>query len=520
MKIIIPMSGFGQRFINAGYTLPKPLIEIENKPIIHHVIDLFPGNNDFIFICNKDHLEETNMEQIIKSYCPKGEIVGIGSHKKGPVYAVSEILNSIDDEEEVIINYCDFTCDWDFVLYLEWINQGNYDGSIPSYKGFHPHSLGTTNYAYIKEKNGILEEIKEKEPYTNNRMMEYASSGTYHFKKGIYVKNYFRNLMKMDINLNGEFYCSLVYNLMVRDGLKIGIYEIDHFMQWGTPEDVSEYNYHSSIFNSLATKENSMDEMNGTTIISMAGKGERFKKEGYELPKPLITVNKSPIFIRAANSLPKTDKYVFIVKNEIKDIVKKQLKVNKIFKSYEVLSLEGNTDGQAVTAAEGIKLALKNKPITISACDHALVYNSQKLLNILNQTNYDLIVWTKSKHWNALKNPNMYGWVSVEKERVKNVSVKKLLNSAEEDSILIGTFTFRNLDIYMRCYERMLNRKGLVNNEYYIDTMIEDALFLGYNCIDMKVDQFICWGTPNELKTYEYWEKCFSGWSSHPYQGN
>ena len=56
MQIIIPMSGFGERFRRAGYTVPKPLIEIENKPIISHVIDMFPGDNEFIFICNQDHL--------------------------------------------------------------------------------------------------------------------------------------------------------------------------------------------------------------------------------------------------------------------------------------------------------------------------------------------------------------------------------------------------------------------------------------------------------------------------------
>ena len=56
LQIIIPMSGFGERFRQAGYSIPKPLIEIESKPIIAHVIDMFPGENDFIFICNQEHL--------------------------------------------------------------------------------------------------------------------------------------------------------------------------------------------------------------------------------------------------------------------------------------------------------------------------------------------------------------------------------------------------------------------------------------------------------------------------------
>ena len=61
MHIVIPMSGIGKRFIDAGYTEPKPLIVIDNKPIIEHVCDLFPGESKFTFICNSKHLSKTNM---------------------------------------------------------------------------------------------------------------------------------------------------------------------------------------------------------------------------------------------------------------------------------------------------------------------------------------------------------------------------------------------------------------------------------------------------------------------------
>ena len=50
MQIVIPMSGYGERFRAAGYTVPKPLIEIDGKPIIEYVVGMFPGENDFLFI--------------------------------------------------------------------------------------------------------------------------------------------------------------------------------------------------------------------------------------------------------------------------------------------------------------------------------------------------------------------------------------------------------------------------------------------------------------------------------------
>ena len=52
------MSGFGERFRKVGYTIPKPLIVVEGKSIIQHVVEMFPDEKDIIFICNKDHLNK------------------------------------------------------------------------------------------------------------------------------------------------------------------------------------------------------------------------------------------------------------------------------------------------------------------------------------------------------------------------------------------------------------------------------------------------------------------------------
>ncbi|HEF4780139.1 TPA: hypothetical protein SAP43_005212 [Burkholderia multivorans] len=97
MQIVIPMSGFGERFRRAGYRVPKPLIEVEGKPIIAHVIDLFPGERDFIFICNQDHLDhpEYRMESILQTYCPTGRAIGIAPHKLGPIHAVRQVEHLI-----------------------------------------------------------------------------------------------------------------------------------------------------------------------------------------------------------------------------------------------------------------------------------------------------------------------------------------------------------------------------------------------------------------------------------------
>jgi len=237
------MSGFGERFRRAGYTLPKPLIEIDGKPIIAHVIDMFPGETDFIFICNRDHLAEPTfqMAETIHRYCPTGRVVGIDAHKLGPVHAVLQIADLIDPQQPVVVNYSDFTCYWNWTNFRNFVKNSDCDGAIPAYKGFHPHTLGTTNYAYMQEADGWVQDIQEKRPYTNNRMDEYASSGTYYFSSGRMMLDAFQATKDQNLNVGSEYYVSLAYKPMLASGKQVAVYELQHFMQWGTPDDVEEY---------------------------------------------------------------------------------------------------------------------------------------------------------------------------------------------------------------------------------------------------------------------------------------
>ena len=186
MQIVIPMSGFGERFRRAGYSVPKPLIPVEGKPIVAHVIDLFPGETDFVFICNQDHLDDPafRMAETLRRYCPTGRIVGIPAHKTGPIGAVLRAREYIRPDDPVVVNYCDFTCYWDWNDFKTFVAETGCAGAVPAYRGFHPHSMGSTFYAYIREENLWMRGIQEKKPFTDQPLDEFASSGTYYFDSG------------------------------------------------------------------------------------------------------------------------------------------------------------------------------------------------------------------------------------------------------------------------------------------------------------------------------------------------
>ena len=170
MKVIIPMAGIGARFIAAGYKDPKPLIRVNGKRIIEYILEMF-YEEDIVFICNEEHLEKTQIFTILKELKPKCEIISMPNHKLGPVYTVKQAFEFIDDEEEVIVSYCDNPYIWD------------------------------------------------REDFKNN------------------------------LTYNGEFYVTLVYNLLIADGLKVGYYDTPFATVMGTPEEVENFESWANIMN-------------------------------------------------------------------------------------------------------------------------------------------------------------------------------------------------------------------------------------------------------------------------------
>ena len=130
MQIIIPMSGAGTRFVNAGYSTLKPLIEVDGSPMIEHVVRMFPGATDFVFICARNHLDETPLRSVLQRLVPNAVIVPIDPHKRGPVHAVLQARDWIKDAEPVLVNYCDFSVGWDYADFNRTMQKSQCDGCL------------------------------------------------------------------------------------------------------------------------------------------------------------------------------------------------------------------------------------------------------------------------------------------------------------------------------------------------------------------------------------------------------
>lgn len=246
MRIVIPMAGSSKRFFDAGYDVPKFLLPLGEKTMIERVVEMFdPVRDEYLFLISRPQDEQFRVLEFLERLPVQKKIVAIEPNGTGPIHALQLAEQEIASDEAVIVNYCDFLMDWEYPRFLDVVRHGNYDGAIPSFRGFHPASLGDTYYAYMRVNDrNELQELREKMPFTDNRIEEHASTGTYYFKSWGMMQSFIKKLLASGASApNKEYYPSLLYNPMTAAGLKSLVFPVEKFICLGTPKDYKEYEF-------------------------------------------------------------------------------------------------------------------------------------------------------------------------------------------------------------------------------------------------------------------------------------
>ena len=236
INIVIPMAGAGSRFAKAGYTKPKPFIDVLGKPMICHVLDnLNIPDSKFILLARKDHYqnEPETIQWIKDNY--KVEFVLIDKLTEGAACTVLHAHRLINNDTPLLIANSDQIVDMNVSDYIKDSEDRNLDGSVLCFVDAELNP----KWSFAKiDNNGIILEIKEKQPIS-----EFATVGIYYFAKGnTFVSNAIDMIVRNE-RVNNEFYVAPVYNYAIASGDKFGIYNIDMSQMHGTgiPEDLDKY---------------------------------------------------------------------------------------------------------------------------------------------------------------------------------------------------------------------------------------------------------------------------------------
>ena len=232
MNVLIPMAGAGSRFEQAGYTFPKPLIEVNGKPMIQVVVENLNIDAKHIFIVQKKHYEKYNLKYLLNLITNNNcEIVQVDGITEGAACTTLLAKQFIDNDEPLVMANPDQFVEWDSNEFMYSMTADNVDGGILSFEATHPK----WSFAKLND-DGFVSEVAEKKPISN-----IATVGVYYWKKGSDYVKYAEQMIDKDIRTNNEFYVCPVFNEAIGDDKKVKVFPIDKMWGLGTPEDLDRY---------------------------------------------------------------------------------------------------------------------------------------------------------------------------------------------------------------------------------------------------------------------------------------
>jgi len=231
LNVLIPMAGAGSRFEKAGYTFPKPLIDVNGEPMIKVVAENLNLNANYIYIVQKKHREKYNLDMLLKLITPKSTIVEIDGMTEGAACTTLIAKEYINNNQPLIIANSDQFINWDSNEFMYKMNETNADGGIVTFKSTHP------KWSFVKiNENGFVTATAEKNPIS-----DIATVGVYYWKCGSDYVKYAEEMISKDIRVNNEFYVCPIFNQAIADGKKIRTFNIEKMWGLGTPEDLNYF---------------------------------------------------------------------------------------------------------------------------------------------------------------------------------------------------------------------------------------------------------------------------------------
>jgi NDP-sugar pyrophosphorylase family protein len=236
LNIVIPMAGGGRSFIEAGYTFPKPLIDVGGKTMIELVASNLKPNceHKFIFVCLREHYEKYDLYNIFKRATDnKFEVIQIAGPTEGAACSVICAIEHINNENDLLIANADQYLDLDINEFINSAREGEKDGLIMTFNASHPK----WSYARVDNVNRVIETAEKKV------ISDKATVGLYYFRRGADFVKAAQGMFMKNIRYNNEFYVCPVFNEMILEDKNIYIYHIDanKMHGLGTPEDLRKF---------------------------------------------------------------------------------------------------------------------------------------------------------------------------------------------------------------------------------------------------------------------------------------
>ena len=231
LNVLMPMAGAGSRFAQQGYTFPKPLIEVNGKPMIQLVVENLNIEAHYIFIVQQEHYEKYNLKYLLNLIAPGCDIIQVNGVTEGAACSTLLAKEYINNDAPLVMANCDQYVEWNSNECMYAFTADEIDGGILTFEATHPK----WSYARVGT-DGFVNEVAEKKVISNE-----ATVGVYYWKHGSDYVKYAEQMIEKNIRVNNEFYVCPVFNEAIGAGKKIKVKRVENMWGIGTPEDLETF---------------------------------------------------------------------------------------------------------------------------------------------------------------------------------------------------------------------------------------------------------------------------------------
>lgn len=233
------MAGPSDLFANAGYTYPKPLIDVNGQPMIQLVVEKLGSINqpcEFIFIIRDEDAVKYHLDNTLKLLAPQCQVIKLKKNTKGGLCSVLMAIDDIQNNDSLLILNGDQIIDEDFNHILDYWKEETVDAGLVTFKSVHPR------WSYARIADGQVVQTAEKNPISNH-----AIAGYYYFLNAALFFECAFQTIKNDVKLDGNYYTSPVINEYVLRNKKVLNYQIEtsQYHSFYSPQMLKEYEKHS-----------------------------------------------------------------------------------------------------------------------------------------------------------------------------------------------------------------------------------------------------------------------------------
>lgn len=494
-EFVYLMAGKSERFTKAGFQLPKAFLDAGGKPLLEQTIETFELTSCTVVI----NAEQLRFKGIIEQICEKTgvqlKLVVISPHVKGPSYSLFLASDELESDLPMLIAYCDVGFKLDLLEFS--ISRKNCDGLFLTFSGFQPHTIRNPRFGYVTVSElGNIKKVHEKFNGTPTPEMQ-GSGGVYYFSTGELMKRAIKDQIKNGKSIAGEFYISEAFEYLIGIKLKVTAFKVDRFYSWGTPEDLSDYNYFSNLGSKVRLHKNiSNEQSDDHALLLAAGKSSRLNKDR-QSPKQGIMIGGKELWEYSLDLVSKRVNSIAVLGPSL---VGKALDFES--KGVSIIYTREQTESSLESAVCAFpKLPENSEWLHVLASDNICVIPN---LEKFSRTG-DLLVWTSKEYPMAKYKHNAFSWVRVsDSDHVENLSTKHLPDDGSSWYPLTGNFSFKNSQIAYELITKTLMKisDGL---EVHFEKIIDTALELNYSVMIMDLTEYMTVGTPDELELANYW---------------